>query len=215
VPRDRALAPRRAGGSAGSRPRARPSADRARRQAGQHGPRAARRAPRGNGVRPGRAALVREDEVAHEIGARSPRPATWRRGPTGRASRTRCASRAPTPTTSRTWRSSASRLSAGPLPTAGPRCRARSPTWASSRRRARSGSGWNEPSKDSRVADTALEVLGDMVRRWMAIAQCFASGPSDPPRRGEPARKRSRAPRLRACACRAHRAGFAPRAPSC
>lgn len=31
------------------------------------------------------------------------------------------------------------------------------------------------------IADTALEVEGEIARRWMAIAQCFAGGPVDPP----------------------------------
>jgi uncharacterized protein (TIGR03084 family) len=35
------------------------------------------------------------------------------------------------------------------------------------------------------VADTALRVEGDVARRWMAIAQCFAGGPVDPPKPGE------------------------------
>ncbi len=61
---------------------------------------------------------------------------------------------------------------------------------------------WNEPSDTSRVAgsavefchvvtqgrnvaDTGLEVVGDVATRWMAIAQCFAGGPADPPKPGE------------------------------
>ena len=35
------------------------------------------------------------------------------------------------------------------------------------------------------VADTGLEVTGDVATRWMAIAQCFAGGPADPPKPGE------------------------------
>jgi hypothetical protein len=35
------------------------------------------------------------------------------------------------------------------------------------------------------VADTPLEVVGDTATRWMAIAQCFAGGPADPPKAGE------------------------------
>lgn len=35
------------------------------------------------------------------------------------------------------------------------------------------------------VADTELRVEGDVARRWMAIAQCFAGGPVDPPKPGE------------------------------
>jgi uncharacterized protein (TIGR03084 family) len=61
---------------------------------------------------------------------------------------------------------------------------------------------WNEPSADNRVAgqavefcqvvtqvrnvaDTALEVSGETARRWMAVAQCFAGPPEDPPRPGQ------------------------------
>jgi uncharacterized protein (TIGR03084 family) len=61
---------------------------------------------------------------------------------------------------------------------------------------------WNEPSETSRVegnalefcqvvtqgrnvADTALQVVGDVATQWMAIAQCFAGGPADPPKPGE------------------------------
>jgi uncharacterized protein (TIGR03084 family) len=35
------------------------------------------------------------------------------------------------------------------------------------------------------VADTKLEVKGDVARKWMAIAQCFAGPPVDPPKPGE------------------------------
>ena len=31
------------------------------------------------------------------------------------------------------------------------------------------------------IADVGLEVCGDAANRWMAIAQCFAGGPNDPP----------------------------------
>ncbi len=31
------------------------------------------------------------------------------------------------------------------------------------------------------VADTSLEVAGEVAERWMSIAQCFAGGPIDPP----------------------------------
>jgi uncharacterized protein (TIGR03084 family) len=65
---------------------------------------------------------------------------------------------------------------------------------------------WNEASDENRVtgdalefcqvvtqgrniADTALEVTGEVARSWMAIAQCFAGGPVDPPRPGERAWK--------------------------
>jgi uncharacterized protein (TIGR03084 family) len=34
------------------------------------------------------------------------------------------------------------------------------------------------------IADTSLEVVGDVAQRWMAIAQCFAGGPVDPPKPG-------------------------------
>ena len=35
------------------------------------------------------------------------------------------------------------------------------------------------------VADTQLVVEGDVAKQWMAIAQCFAGGPADPPKPGE------------------------------
>ena len=61
---------------------------------------------------------------------------------------------------------------------------------------------WNEPNRDNRVeglatefchvvtqgrniSDTHLEVVGETATRWMAIAQCFAGGPEDPPPPGE------------------------------
>ena len=34
------------------------------------------------------------------------------------------------------------------------------------------------------VADTSLQVIGEPARRWMAIAQCFAGPPEDPPAPG-------------------------------
>lgn len=34
------------------------------------------------------------------------------------------------------------------------------------------------------VADTNLQVVGDVANRWMEIAQCFAGGPVDPPKPG-------------------------------
>jgi uncharacterized protein (TIGR03084 family) len=60
---------------------------------------------------------------------------------------------------------------------------------------------WNEPNPDNRVeglasefchvvtqgrniADTRLQVVGETATRWMAIAQCFAGGPEDPPHPG-------------------------------
>jgi uncharacterized protein (TIGR03084 family) len=60
---------------------------------------------------------------------------------------------------------------------------------------------WNEPSEGNRVeglatefchvvtqgrnvADTKLQVVGETATRWMAIAQCFAGGPVDPPKPG-------------------------------
>ena len=60
---------------------------------------------------------------------------------------------------------------------------------------------WNEPSETDcvrgdavdfcqvvtqvrNVADTGLQVIGPVATRWMAIAQCFAGGPADPPAPG-------------------------------
>jgi len=60
---------------------------------------------------------------------------------------------------------------------------------------------WNEPSESEfvrgdaldfchvvtqarNVADTALEVRGEVATQWMSIAQCFAGGPVDPPKPG-------------------------------
>jgi len=57
---------------------------------------------------------------------------------------------------------------------------------------------WNDPAADNlvegpaldfcqvatqtrNVADTALRTTGEPARRWMAIAQCFAGPPEDPP----------------------------------
>jgi uncharacterized protein (TIGR03084 family) len=71
---------------------------------------------------------------------------------------------------------------------------------------------WNPPSETSRVegpaldfcrvvtqgrnvADTDLRVVGDVATRWMAIAQCFAGGPADPPKPGERAWDRTGTPR--------------------
>lgn len=34
------------------------------------------------------------------------------------------------------------------------------------------------------IADTSLQVTGEIAERWMAIAQCFAGPPEDPPRPG-------------------------------
>jgi uncharacterized protein (TIGR03084 family) len=34
------------------------------------------------------------------------------------------------------------------------------------------------------IADTALEVTGDIAHQWMAVAQCFAGPPQDPPAKG-------------------------------
>jgi hypothetical protein len=34
------------------------------------------------------------------------------------------------------------------------------------------------------IADTQLSVTGEAARRWMAIAQCFAGPPNDPPAKG-------------------------------
>lgn len=61
---------------------------------------------------------------------------------------------------------------------------------------------WNEPSETSfvrgsaidfcrtvtqvrNVADTSLEVVGEVATRWMTIAQCFAGSAVDPPKPGE------------------------------
>jgi len=61
---------------------------------------------------------------------------------------------------------------------------------------------WNDPSEEEyvkgdasefchvvtqgrNVADTALEVVGEVANQWMAIAQCFAGGAVDPPAPGE------------------------------
>jgi uncharacterized protein (TIGR03084 family) len=61
---------------------------------------------------------------------------------------------------------------------------------------------WNERNDDNRVeglatefchvvtqgrniADTQLEVVGETATKWMAIAQCFAGGPEDPPKPGQ------------------------------
>jgi uncharacterized protein (TIGR03084 family) len=61
---------------------------------------------------------------------------------------------------------------------------------------------WNEPGESEsirgdavdfcrvvtqgrNIADTALEVVGEVATRWMSIAQCFAGGPVDPPKPGE------------------------------
>jgi len=35
------------------------------------------------------------------------------------------------------------------------------------------------------IGDTSLEVIGDTANRWMAIAQCFAGPPEDPPAPGQ------------------------------
>ncbi|MGH7337419.1 MAG: TIGR03084 family metal-binding protein, partial [Myxococcota bacterium] len=60
---------------------------------------------------------------------------------------------------------------------------------------------WNDPSETSfvrgtavdfcrtvtqvrNVADTSLEMEGEVATRWMAIAQCFAGGAADPPKPG-------------------------------
>jgi uncharacterized protein (TIGR03084 family) len=60
---------------------------------------------------------------------------------------------------------------------------------------------WNEPSEESRVegsatefcqvvtqvrniADTGLNVKGEVATRWMSIAQCFAGPPEEPPAPG-------------------------------
>ena len=60
---------------------------------------------------------------------------------------------------------------------------------------------WNEPSQEERIdgaavefcqvvtqtrniADTALRVTGDLAKRWMDVAQCFAGPPRTPPAPG-------------------------------
>ena len=60
---------------------------------------------------------------------------------------------------------------------------------------------WNEPNENNRVqgsatefcqvvaqtrniADTQLDVVGETATRWMAMAQCFAGAPEDPPAPG-------------------------------
>jgi len=66
---------------------------------------------------------------------------------------------------------------------------------------------WNEPNEDNHVegaavdfcrvvtqnrnvADTGLQVVGEIATKWMSIAQCFAGGPVDPPAPGERAWER-------------------------
>jgi uncharacterized protein (TIGR03084 family) len=61
---------------------------------------------------------------------------------------------------------------------------------------------WNDPSEEDcvrgdaaefchvvtqgrNIEDTDLEVVGPVSSQWMAIAQCFAGGPVDPPKPGE------------------------------
>ena len=61
---------------------------------------------------------------------------------------------------------------------------------------------WNDPQADNRVsgsatefcqvvaqtrnvADTSIETTGESARRWMAMAQCFAGEPNDPPAPGQ------------------------------
>jgi hypothetical protein len=34
------------------------------------------------------------------------------------------------------------------------------------------------------LADTSLRVEGEIARRWLSIAQCFAGPPEDPPQPG-------------------------------
>ena len=60
---------------------------------------------------------------------------------------------------------------------------------------------WNEPSETNcvkgdavqfchvvtqgrNIADVDLEVVGENASTWMAVAQCFAGGPNDPPAPG-------------------------------
>ena len=35
------------------------------------------------------------------------------------------------------------------------------------------------------IADTTLDVVGENAMKWMAVAQCFAGGPQEPPAPGE------------------------------
>lgn len=80
-----------------------------------------------------------------------------------------------------------------PVPAAPPHVRLRAPSGA--------WWEWNAPSADSRIegeafdfcqvvtqvrniADTRLAVTGDTARAWMAIAQCFAGPPENPPAPG-------------------------------
>ena len=68
---------------------------------------------------------------------------------------------------------------------------------------------WNDPQPDNavegsalefcqvvtqvrNVADTRLIVIGEPARRWMAIAQCFAGPPEEPPKPGSRVTVRSR-----------------------
>jgi uncharacterized protein (TIGR03084 family) len=61
---------------------------------------------------------------------------------------------------------------------------------------------WGEPDSGNRVegsavefchvvtqgrniADTSLTVVGEPAEKWMAVAQCFAGAPKDPPGPGE------------------------------
>jgi uncharacterized protein (TIGR03084 family) len=44
------------------------------------------------------------------------------------------------------------------------------------------------------VADTSLAVIGDVARQWMAVAQCFAGPPQDPPPPGTRHQHGTRAP---------------------
>jgi uncharacterized protein (TIGR03084 family) len=61
---------------------------------------------------------------------------------------------------------------------------------------------WSQPNDDNRVeglasefchvvtqgrnvADTQLQVVGETATKWMAIAQCFAGGPEEPPKPGQ------------------------------
>ena len=60
---------------------------------------------------------------------------------------------------------------------------------------------WNDPSETNyiegeavefcqvvtqsrSIGDTALTVVGEVASQWMAIAQCFAGGPEEPPEPG-------------------------------
>jgi uncharacterized protein (TIGR03084 family) len=80
-----------------------------------------------------------------------------------------------------------------PVPPAAPHVHLRGPggaTWdwnagnASDRISGEAVSFCQVVTQTRNVADTALEVTGDVARRWMSIAQCFAGPPETPPAPG-------------------------------